>query len=164
MKLNPAQAQQVLAAVAGKVDSDVMNILKEMASGNGATGDSMNNILAPGETYQDIKNYSQRLLEQYQALGRGIATDNPQEETMVVFMDPAKINRILSVVPANGFVSAFPGIHTSPMGKEEITISLLAADSNMNIIPGHISGQINGEESWDNCNIMAHINEVLRII
>jgi hypothetical protein len=159
MTLTPAQAQQVLAAVTGKVDDDVFDIIKNLA--NSSNG---HDPMLPGETYQQIKVYSQRLLDQYMALGRGIATDSPQEETMVVFMDPAKINRILNVVPANGYVAAFPGIHTSPSGKEEITISLLAADSNMNIIPGHISGQINGEESWDNCNIMANMNEVLRLL
>lgn len=155
MILTPSQIAQVLSALAGKVDDQTMAVVKQLLEyTTGMDG------LPPGDSYEEIKAHSQRLFKQFQTLGRGIATDSPQEETMVVYMDMNKVKRLLPRVPADGYIAALPGI-ASGSGKEHLTISLLAADRNFRIMPDHISGGVCGEQSWDNRNIMSSMDVVL---
>lgn len=155
MSLTPSQAAQILAALAGKIDNATLGIVKKLLETA-----TMNNNFPPGDTYQQIKSYSQRLLAQYEAMGTGIATSNPHEETMVVYMEPDKLKRLVLTVPSDGYIAALPGIHHGS-GDEHMTISLLGADRNMNILPQHISGGVCGEESWGNLNVMSNLDLVL---
>lgn len=155
MSLTPSQAAQILAALTGKIDNATLEIVKKLL--NSAT---MNNNFPPGDTYQQIKSYSQRLLSQYQTMGTGIATANPHDETMVVYMEPDKLKRLVATVPSDGYIAALPGIHHGT-GNEHLTISLLGADKNMNILPEHISGGVCGEESWVNLNVMGNLDLIL---
>lgn len=158
MILTPSQIQQILAALNGKIDNETLATVKKLLETAGG-----NTSLPPGDTYDQIKTYSERLLAQYQALGRGITTDAPEDETLVVYMDVARVKRLLTIVPANGYVAAFPGIHTAGTGQNQLTISLLAADNNLRILPNHTTGNVCGEESWDNRNILGNMAAVLPI-
>ena len=153
MTLTTDQAAGLLAAVNGKIDVANFALLKQLIE----TCTQPANI-PDGETYEDIRNHSHRLLKQYQMMGRGVIANDPNQETLVVFMEPAKVRRLMASVPANGYIAAFPGIHSKSAGDDRVTVSLLAADSNRNIIADHISGAVTGEESWDNCDVMANID------
>ncbi|MFA6058136.1 MAG: hypothetical protein WC756_08045 [Taibaiella sp.] len=155
MSLTPTQAAQILAALAGKVDNATLAVVKKLLE----TATITNNF-PPGDTYQQIKSYSQRLLAQYQTLGTGVATSNPHDETMVVYMEPDKLKRLFMSVPSDGYIAALPGIHHGT-GNDHLTISLLGTDKNMNILPEHISGGVCGEESWPNLNVMSNLDLVL---
>lgn len=155
MSLTPSQTAQILTILAGKIDNATLGIVKNLL--NTAT---INNSFPPGDTYQQIKSYSQRLLAKYETMGTGIATSNPHEETMVVYMEPDKVKRLVMTVPSDGYIAALPGIHYGT-GNDHVTISLLGADKNMNILPQHISGGVCGEESWGNLNVMSNLDSVL---
>lgn len=155
MSLTPSQAAQILAALAGKIDNATLAVVKKLLETA-----TVNNNFPPGDTYQQIKSYSQRLLAQYMTMGTGIATSNPHEETMVVYMEPDKLKRLFHTIPSDGYIAALPGIHHGS-GNEHLTISLLGADRNMNILPEHISGGVCGEESWGNLNVMSNLDQVL---
>lgn len=155
MSLTPSQAAQILAALAGKIDNATLAVVKKLLETA-----TINNNFPPGDTYQQIKSYSQRLLAQYEAMGTGIVTNNPHEETMVVYMEPDKVKRLFTSLPSDGYIAALPGIHHGT-GNEHMTISLLGADKNMNILPQHISGGVCGEESWLNLNVMSNLDLVL---
>ncbi|RYE11801.1 MAG: hypothetical protein EOP51_32575 [Sphingobacteriales bacterium] len=157
MMLNPSQLKQVMDALTGKVDKQVLETVNSLL---GVTSSA--HILAPGDTYTNIRSYSERLQAQFVANGRGIVADDPNNEVMVVYMEVDQVKRLLSQVPQNGYVAALPGVHNaSGTGQDQVTISLLAADAARNIIPGHIGGSVMGEEAWDNINIMANLAQVL---
>ncbi|WP_118951146.1 hypothetical protein [Taibaiella helva] len=158
MALTSSDAAQVLALLTGRVDpivyQTVKNILELQVQNN--------QNLPAGESYTNIKEYCQRLRDKLVATGRGIVTDDPKDEMLTVYMDRNKVGRLFNAVPEDGYVAAFPGIHTSDSGKDQLTISLLAADKNLNILPGHISGNVHGEQSWGNRTMMCDLDTLLR--
>lgn len=157
MTLTPLQVTQIMAAITGNVDPDILVIVKRLLDGV-----TMNNPCGPGESYADIKTYSQRLLDRLTQLGTGIAVPDPMDDTLLVYMDIDKVKRLMAHVPADGYLAALPGIHNHPVtGTEELTISLLGCGSNMEVLPAHINSSLTGEEAWGNCNIMQRINTVL---
>jgi len=157
MMLNPSQFKQVMDTLTGKVDKQVLETVTKLLGSPAA-----DNMVAPGETYTDIRSYSERLAARFIANGRGIVADDPNNEVMVVYMEVDKVQRLLTQVPVNGYVAALPGVHNAAgSGQDQVTISLLAADAARNIIPGHVGGNVLGEEAWDNINIIAHMAQVL---
>lgn len=155
MSLTPTQVSQILSILTGKIDNATLAIVKNLLEGA-----TINNNFPPGDTYQQIKSYSQRLLTQYQTMGTGIATANPHDETMVVYMEPGRLKRLFASIPSDGYIAALPGIHHGT-GNDHLTISLLGADKNMNILPEHISGDVYGEETWVNLNVMGNLDSIL---
>ncbi|WP_118972645.1 hypothetical protein [Taibaiella koreensis] len=158
MALTSSQAAQVLALLAGQVDPSVFQTVKNILD----LQLQANNNLPDGESYTNIKEYCLRLRDKLIASGKGIVADDPKDEMLMVYMDRDKVRRLFNSVPQDGYMAAFPGIHTSPNGKDQLTISLLAADKDLNILPGHISGNIYGEQSWGNRTMMCDLDTLLR--
>lgn len=119
-----------------------------------------NNDIPQGESYNNIKVYCQRLRDKLVASGRGIVTDDPEQEMLMVYMDRDKVKRLFTAVPDGGYLAAMPGIHTAASGEDQLTISLLAADRDFNILEAHIQGDTHGEESWGNRNMMCNLENV----
>lgn len=158
MTLTPTQVSQILGLLIHKVDEQTFQAVK-MIFDLQSQGDE---ALPEGESYTNIRQYCQRLRDKLIASGKGIVADDPGEEMLMVYMDRNKVKRLFNSVPADGYVAAFPGIHTSPNGQDQLTISLLAADKSFNILPAHINGNINGEQSWDNRTMMCDLETILR--
>lgn len=157
MALTPAQAAEVMAALNGKVDSNTLQIVKNLLDLN-----LVNNNIPAGESYNNIKTYCLRLRDKLRASGKGIVTDDPDKEMLLVYMDREKVKRLFNTVPQDGYLAAIPGIHTASTGEDQLTISLLAADKDLNILPSHIQGSAHGEESWGNRNMMCNLDTVFR--
>ncbi len=155
MSLTSIQAAQVMTALAGKVDDNTLQIVKNLLDLN-----LVNNDIPEGESYHNIKVYCQRLRDRLVASGKGIVADDPEQEMLIVYMDKDKVRRLFSSVPDGGYLAAMPGIHTAPSGEDQLTISLLAADRNLNILDAHIQGNKHGEESWGNRNMMCNLESV----
>lgn len=155
MSLTSSQAAQVLAVLAGKVDQNTYKIVQNLLELN-----LLNSNIPEGESYNNIKVYCQRLRDKLIASGKGIVTDDPEQEMLIVYMDREKVKRLFTAVPDGGYVAAMPGIHTSATGEDQLTISLLAADRDLNILQSHILGNTHGEQSWDNRNMMCNLESV----
>jgi predicted ATP-dependent Lon-type protease len=155
MSLTSTQAAQVMSALAGKVDQNTFQIVKNLLDLN-----LQNNDIPEGESYHNIKVYCQRLRDRLIASGKGIVTDDPEQEMLMVYMDREKVKRLFISVPEGGYLAAMPGIHTAPTGEDQLTISLLAADRNLNILDAHIQGSTHGEESWGNRNMMCNLESI----
>lgn len=157
MALSSAQIAQVMTALTGKVDNFTFQYVKDLLN-----LDTNQTTLPPGEPYQNIKNYSLRLRNRLQAMGTGITTHTPQDEILLVYMDVAKVKRLMARIPTNGYLAALPGIHTNTTtGTDQLTVSLLGCDNNLAILPTHLNNTLPGEESWGNCNIMSNLSIVL---
>lgn len=155
MSLTPSQAAQILTVLNGKVDPNTFEIVRNLLDLN-----LLDNDIPEGESYNNIKMYCQRLRDKLISSGKGIVTDDPEQEMLVVYMDRAKVKRLFNSVPEDGYLAAVPGIHDSTSGEEQLTISLLAADRNLNILQSHIIGDTHGEESWGNRNTMCNLDSV----
>lgn len=157
MALTPQQADEVLSALDGNVDDNTYEIVRNLLDLN-----ITDNGIPAGESYNNIKQYCRRLRDKLRASGKGIVTDDPDKEMLIVYMDRSKVKRLFNSVPEGGYLAAIPGIHTSANGEDQLTISLLAADKDLNILPAHLLGQTHGEQSWGNRNIMQNLDTILR--
>lgn len=157
MALTPVQAAEVMAALAGKVDNNTLQIIKNLMDLN-----MVDNNIPAGESYNKIKEYCQRLRAKLRSSGKGIVTDDPEKEMLLVYMDHSKVKRLFNTIPKDGYIAAIPGIHTSSTGEDQLTISLLGADKDLNILSSHLTGSAHGEESWGNRNMMCNLDTILR--
>ncbi len=155
MALSINQVAQILTAIQPVVDNSVYNEVKLL----------LNNALAesphPGETYDNIRQYSVNLREVLLANSSGICHDDPNQDNMAIFMDRNRVQRLLNVVPPGGYMAALPGIHTVE-GVQKFTVSLLASDDSFQILDDHCTGKLHGEETWKNTRTFSEFDNVLR--
>jgi|GEM_PF-1905105 len=156
MTLTTAQAAGILAMLEKKVDPDTLRTIERILSLHTETPD-----IPDGDSYTSIRQYSQNLYDVLLKSGRGIATDHPDDELLMVYMDRDKVKRLFRSVPSGGYLAALPGIHRDKDGAMQLTVSLLATDGNKMPLPGHISGSMHGEQSWDARNIMRNMAAAL---
>lgn len=154
MALTIAQVNLILSTIQPVVDVAVLAEVKQL----------LQNALAdtphPGDPYDNIKQYSITLLDNLRANSRGICCDNPDEDNMAVFMDKIRVQRLLNKVPAGGYIAALPGIHKVE-GTNKFTVSLLAADSSLNIMEDHCNGNLHGEETWKDTRTFSDLDTLL---
>lgn len=115
---------------------------------------------SPGDSYDNIKQYSVTLLDILRTNSRGICCDNPDEDNMVVFMDKNRVQRLLNKVPIGGYIAALPGIHKMN-GVDKLTVSLLAADDNFAVLEHHCNGQLPGEQTWKDTRTFSDLDTIL---
>lgn len=116
---------------------------------------------AAGDPYANIRSYSSLLYDKFRAMGTGIVSEEPDDEMLAVYMEKDKVRKLLHDVPEDGYLAAFPGIHT-PAGKSpRLTISLLATDKSKRPLEMHISGGRHGEQCWDSRTTMKEIETAL---
>jgi hypothetical protein len=155
MSLSSGQVANIMSALLGKLDTQTFAEVKRILECN-ITDASVPN----GEPYNNIKTYSAELFNRLMESGRGIVEERPEEELLAVYMDRGKVQRLFNKVPVGGYLAAMPGIHKSKEGSSQLTISLLATDAALNILPVHLNGSIHGEEQWDNRRVMAAMDKV----
>ncbi|PSK92600.1 hypothetical protein [Taibaiella chishuiensis] len=155
MALTLAQVAQILTTIQPVVDNSVYNEVKLLL--NNAMAESP----SPGETYDNIRQYSINLRETLVANASGICHDDPNDDNMAIFMDRSRVQRLLNKVPTDGYIAALPGIHTVE-GIQKLTVSLLASDNSFQILDLHCNGQLHGEETWKNTRTFGDLDTVLR--
>jgi len=155
MMLTKAQADSIMKDLDGKVSSETLSLIKSLVKKN-----TEDNTLNDGDSYTDIRGYSKLLYDKLVQIGTGVVVTQPGDETLMVYMEPKKVRRLLNNVPDDGYLAALPGIHTRN-GISELTVSLLAIDNNMQPMPEHVAGNLPGEECWDNRSLMKQMNAAL---
>lgn len=155
MALTIAQVSQILTAIQPVVTPSVYAEVKQMLD------NAMADNPAPGETYDNIKQYSVNLRDTLIANSGGICNEDPNEDNMAIFMDKNRVQRLLNQVPIGGYIAALPGIHNVD-GRNKLTVSLLASDDSFNILEEHCTGQLYGEETWKNTRTFSDLDAILR--
>lgn len=155
MALTLTQANLILTTIKPVVDAAAFDEVKQLLD------NAMADHPSPGDTYDNIKQYSVTLLNNLRSNSRGICSDDPNEDNMAVFMDKNRVQRLLNKVPIGGFVAALPGIHTIN-GVNKLTVSLLASDDEFNILEDHCNGNLHGEETWKDTRTFSELGTLLR--
>jgi len=115
------------------------------------------------DSYENIKGYATSYTSLLNSLGRGIVKSNPQDEQLIIYFEVDRINDLIRR-GGNGvtFLAGVLGVHKQlSSDMSEFTISLLCADSNGSILPGHVNNTIPGEEVWPNRKKVSDISSAL---
>lgn len=89
-------------------------------------------------TYADIKAYSQDFMQ--------IVQNNPElpfsqlEMPLVVFVDKLQLMALLAIAPK---LAILPGVENG-----KLTFSILGVTEKNEVLPEHINGSLDGEETW----------------
>jgi hypothetical protein len=116
----------------------------------------------PGTPYNDIKGYTSQYKTTLAEKGSGVVQPDYENEMMVTYMDQQRVKRIFDLVPADGFLAAMPGVHTDNSGKQQFTISLLAANNDLSFVQNNLKMPCDGEEVWGNFDILKNFDTVFK--
>ena len=115
------------------------------------------------DTYANIKGYATSYANQLtNSLGSGIVKPAAADEKLIIFFDIKNVQELIKRgEPDAVYLAGVFGIHDDENGIPELTISLLCADSNLDILQGHVTNQLKGEEVWPNTKLVSDIGAAL---
>lgn len=95
------------------------------------------------ETYSNIRSFATSLFQLLVDRNQGISNSTPQDEKLVFYMDKQQVLELLNQTGCEK-IAAVLGIEGG-----KATVSLLCTDSNNRILESHITGSLDGQETWD---------------
>ncbi|KAA5535010.1 hypothetical protein F0919_10455 [Taibaiella lutea] len=119
----------------------------------------------PHETdtpYEKIKTFCGAYVEALQRLESGVAQPDYEKEMMLVYMERNEVSNLMNLVPANGYVAAVMGVYENSSSEKQLTVSLLATDSNFEFVKDNQGNPLNGEQCWKNYNTVQNFNTVFQ--
>src|SRR5262245_22750436 len=109
-------------------------------------------MLAP-ENYSTIRSYAQSYKDVLKTeLGRGVVSANPDNDVFAVLMEKQRIIDLANKAGCE-YLAAIIGVQLTGGVPTNLTISILCADSNGEILDAHKTGGLQGEEVWPNKKI-----------
>ncbi len=143
MNFSQEKIDLILSGLQDRIDAETYEKLSRLLHLN-----VERRLLTTGDSNANIRSYSSDYVTTLNNMGSGIVTTSPGDELLIIYMEKSAVTGMLSNIPSNGYLAVLPGVHLDGNGDPELTLSLLGADSNKDILSGHIDGTIDGEEKW----------------
>jgi len=158
MALTPEQISQVIntlttASLDPAIIIEIQTMLDMYGHGNPQQTE---------EPYDKIKSFCSSYIDALKQLGKGVTQPNYENEMMLVYMDREDVSNVLDLVPVNGYVAAVMGVYDNASSQKQLTVSLLATDSNFEFIQNNQGGPANGEQCWKNFDTVGNFNTVFK--
>ena len=100
------------------------------------------------DSYTNIQGYADNFEGALNFLQSGITATNPKDEVFALLMEAPDVQSIINLHGCE-FVAGIVGVHYDK-GTPRLTISLLGADKNGDILAAHKNGTEPGQEVWPN--------------
>ncbi len=156
MALTQTQVREVLAVLkAAFLNNEIVREIEEILNlhcGNGATGDT---------PYANIKAFANAYKTVLQTSGHGVVQTNYLNEMLLVYMDRASVISVLAQTPTNGYLAGIMGVwqNTTTL-QQQLTISLLAADTKLAFMKDANGNYLPGEQCWKQINTVGNFDAV----
>jgi hypothetical protein len=161
MALTPEQIDQIIRTLTtASLDPDVILEIQTMLDSHSHPPHG-----TPHETdtpYEKIKTFCAAYVNSLQVLGRGVTQPNYEKEMMLVYMDRNDVSNLMDLVPADGYVAAVMGVYENSSSDKQLTVSLLATDSNFEFVKDHHGNPLNGEQCWKNYNTVQNFSTIFQ--
>jgi hypothetical protein len=156
MALTEHQIREVIQVLsASHLDRKLINEVQRILEKNSGLHDE------PSTTYDAIKGYCANYRDTMSTYSKMLTPPQPYaRDMMLVYMDHDKVARVLDNVPTDGYLAAVMGIYSNSRSLQQLTVSLLATDSNFNFVTDGSGNILPGEQSWREFNILENFDEV----
>ena len=94
------------------------------------------------DSYENIKGYARAFRGAVENMGKGVAQAEARRETLAVMMEREQIEQLLAITGVTK-VAAVIGVD-----KGRLTVALLGADDQDQILSSHIDGTEKGQQVW----------------